>query len=388
MKKTLLLIILVCSTFSSVAKNAVSEMMRIDCNGQNVDIRLTYPFTNKVEGVVLWVNDGRRDTFIADVAKRYYDVQATLRGSFFKTKFASAEYLVPPGVHAVDVAEAVVGRLKQVEQLRGLKFSLMAFGDECLVAARLCDRVGDDIAKVVLVSPLVDNSRASLMANRIYAATAAERVDYGGGNGDDNATDSLNRASSLDTEYSSDVLSRLLFAKQHLDPLDSIATTCHDAGEAMARCREYLSSLWDKEDTATKAFWRHSKEDYTRYFLRGFTQERIYLLQADMKKVYGGIACPVMYIYGKSDVTLDAVDNAAMMSEALRGRTGTKQVLLEGYDHELRQTLGQQAGAVDPEVVTAIVGWTSGHRLLLKTSRSKKSYERLKAFGLQLGGGS
>lgn len=59
-------------------KNAESETMSIDYDGKQVEIRLTYPFTSKMDGIVIWINDGKRDSFIANVAQRYYDVRATL----------------------------------------------------------------------------------------------------------------------------------------------------------------------------------------------------------------------------------------------------------------------------------------------------------------------
>lgn len=372
-------------------KDAESENLTIVCDGQQVSIRLTYPFTDKVDGVVLWINDGKRDSFIADVAQRYYDVRATLRGSLFKTRFASAEYTVPSGLAKADVAVNVIERLRQIDKLNGLKFTIFAFDAECHIAATVCSRMKGLVARAVLVSPLLDNSVSSLSNQRLYAATATQTINYNADTWDDATTDSLNKVSSLDTEYSGDVLSQLLFIRQHQEPLDCIAAWCDDVESAMTKAKRHLLAQWEREDKATHSFWHNNANDYCLYFLRHLTTDRIAFQQTDMKERYGNVSCPVMFIYGKSDATLDAEANAKMMVEALRGKDalkekGCKQVLLDGYDHHLKQTLGPTAGSIAPETVVAIVSCATGRRLVLKTSHAKKAYERLKAFGLSIGG--
>lgn len=389
MLPVLLLAILMLSPFSSVemqGKDAESEMLTIDSGGHQIKIRITYPFSRKVEGVVVWMNNGDRDSFIADVGRRYYDVRATMRGALFKARFASAEYISPKGVSQTDIAVDVIKRLKQVKELDGRKIALFAFGDECLVAAKVCGRMADDIGKVVLVSPLLDNRPSSLSQQRLRAAMTSETVNYDSQSWNEEKLDSINRASSLDAEYSGDILSRLLFSRQHEEPLDSIAASCPDVAAAMKKAEGYLRNRWESEDEAVHGFWKMSCENYCHYFLRSLTEERIDFLQTDMKTVYGGIKCPLMYIYGLNDVTLDVDENVCLMKNATGKTSEAKQVVLEGYGHDLKQSYGDAAGSVEPEVVVAIVGWITDRKLVLNVSRAKKIYDRLKAFGLSLGG--
>lgn len=289
------------------------------------------------------------------------------------------------------MAISVIARLKQLDKLKGLKFTIFAFGEECFVAATVCSRIKDDVARTVLVSPLLDNCISSLSHQRLYTITSTEKINYNANTWDEVFTDSLNRASSMDAEYSDDVLSRLLFIRQHQEPLDSIAALCDDVASATTKVTDYLSAQWEREDMATQNFWHNDGNAYCRFFSRHLTADRIAFLQADMKNLYGSISCPMMYIYGKSDATLDTNVNAKMMEEALGGKDalkekGCKQVMLDGYDHYLKQTLGPTAGSIAPDVVVAIVSWATGRKLVLKTSHAKKAYERLKAFGLSIGG--
>lgn len=371
-------------------KNAESEYITIESGGRKVQIRITYPFSSKVEGVVVWMNVGERDSFIPDVARRYYDVRATMRGALFKARYASAEYIPSAGISQEDAAVDVIKRLKQIRKLDGKKIALLAFGDECVVAAKACCRLKDIIDRMTLVSPLLDNSPASMSQHRLYEALKTEKVNYDTRSWNEERLDSLNRASSLDAEYSGDVLSRLLFVRQHEDPLDSIAASCKDIATVMEMSKSYLLDRWDKENIDVKNFWRMSSENYCHYFLKGLTAERIAFLQTNMKTLYGGINCPLMYIYGQNDVTMDVDENVRLMSTAIGksslGVHDVKQVVLEGYNHDLKQSYGERAGSVEPEVVVAIVSWITGRKLVLKVSRAKKVYDRLKAFGLSLGG--
>src|SRR5574344_483020 len=80
-------------TAGGKASVSASDTLSVDVAGSHVQIKVSYPFGSNVNGIVMWCDGGLRDTFIASVAKRYYDVSATLRGAVLYAGYASVEYL-------------------------------------------------------------------------------------------------------------------------------------------------------------------------------------------------------------------------------------------------------------------------------------------------------
>lgn len=386
----------VCYTANGKTDISKSDTLSMDFNGRHVDIEVSYPFKSKVDGIVLWCDGGQRNTFIPHVGKKYEDVEATLRGAVLYAGYASVEYIGGCGTiqknglvyHDDDpetqtqIMQKVIERIHQEKSLSNKKTMIFAFDKGCMAAALLYPKMKDDISKILLVSPMIDNSLATIKRMRVKSAMA-ERVKYFVDKGERERVDSMNAASDLDADYSSDILGRLQYERQHVEPLDSIVKNCHTMDTAYVAVKNYLMEKWRQEPLSVHNYWQGKAESYCCFFGRSATPGRVKMLMTDMDKLYGNIQCSVKVIYGAKDTKLDATtsmrmmrdtqwpvkdigdkndakqeadSNIRLMSEALKGKENTAVdiQIWENFGHDLHRT---DRGDVNPIDIQNIIKW-------------------------------
>lgn len=353
------------------AKSAVSvsDTLHADISGTRVEIKVSYPFKSSADGIVLWCGGGIGNRFIATVAQRYHDVAATLRGAVLYAGYASVEYICENNVRnhteAIDdpAAQAelmcqVVARVRKDKRLEGKRVVVFAYDSGCMAAAMLYPKLGSDISKMFMVSPMTDNSLPAIKRMRTALATS-ESVSYTGDASMKAAVDSMNAASALDAAFSADILGRLMFCCQHVEPLDSIIKSSPASEQADDAIRDYLTAQWQREPSAVHDYWHGQSDAYCSYLSRSVTPGRIRMLQADLPALYGGIRCPVKVVYGADDAGMDAKASVRMMRDALtgKGNTAVDVQALEDYGHDLRRVDRYNRGTVSQLVINDIAEW-------------------------------
>jgi pimeloyl-ACP methyl ester carboxylesterase len=349
-----------------------SDTLSIDINGRQVQIKVSYPFDSNVNGIVMWCDGGMRDTFIANVAKRYYDVSATLRGAVLYAGYASVEYIDKNGMKCVngstfsdddpklqaEIMQKVVERVHKESRLSGKHVAIFAYDQGCLAAAMSYPLLKDDINKILLVSPMIDNSLSTIKLLRTKKANS-EPVTYVVEDGLKAKVDSMNAVSSLDAEFSADILGMLMFDRQHVEPIDSIIKSCSTVEKASDAVKSYLMEQWQRESLSVHNYWQGQADAYCSYFSRSATSGRVRMLLMDLRGLYANIQCPVKAVYGADDSRLDVSGSMRMMTEALKskGNTSVEVQVLDDYGHDLRRVDRYNRGTVSQSVINNIVKW-------------------------------
>lgn len=357
-------------TAGGKASVSASDTLSVDVAGSHVQIKVSYPFGSNVNGIVMWCDGGLRDTFIASVAKRYYDVSATLRGAVLYAGYASVEYLDKNRTRCVngstyteddpklqaEIMQKVVERVHEESRLGGKRVTIFAYDQGCLAAAMSYPHLKDDIKKILLVSPMIDNSLSTIKLLRTKKALS-EPVTYVVEEGLKAKVDSMNAASSLDAEFSADILGMLMFDRQHVEPIDSIIKSCSAVEKASDAVKGYLMKQWQRESPVVHTYWQGQANAYCSYFSRSATSGRIRMLLLDLRGLYANIQCPLRVVYGAADTQLDIPVSMRMMTGALKGNTSIEVQKLDGYGHDLRRVDRYNRGSVSQSVINDIVKW-------------------------------
>lgn len=358
---------LLCLAQGSAAAGKVrKDTLRTEVSGRQITVRVSYPITEAADRIVLWTRDRTSTSFVSGMSRENLLLRPSIRNSLLAEGIICAEYIDETGTvdygkcHFADDdpltgaadMKAVADCLKKQPNLAGKKVIVLGFGDECMTDVLFATAHQGNVQGLVLVSPRVDNTLSTIGAERKNALLNSH-IEYLSATRQAHL-DSLNAASSLDSEYGADVLSRLLYDRQHVEPLEGVAATCTKPGQVYAQVEKSLTADWQKEDENTRDFWKNDVAQYVKFFTSELTPCRTRFLITNWPQLYGRLTCPMLVLFGKNDTEMDWAHNKALLEQVQPKQTLT---VIDGADHEMKDNVSFFKGRASSDAYMTIARW-------------------------------